>query len=119
MSSIVCSLSVTPDGRRDSRQVVGCGKEVLKDLSKSCTGRCVSREAASAVPALCGCVVHPCGNVFQWCYAWGEQVLVGDVRCELEVVDGEEPRWVFISENVARMAVLNVSRHTCQSPAGS
>ena len=48
MSSIVCSLGVTPDGRRDSRQGVGCGKEVLKDLRKECTGRCVSHEAASA-----------------------------------------------------------------------
>ena len=47
MSSIVCSLGVTPDGRRDSRQGVGCGNEVLKDLRKACTGRCVSREAAS------------------------------------------------------------------------
>ena len=25
---------------------------------------------------------------------------VGDVRCELEVVDGEEPRLVLVSENV-------------------
>ena len=48
MSSIVCSLGVTPDGRRDIRQGVGCGKEVLQDLRKACTGRCVSQEAASA-----------------------------------------------------------------------
>ena len=48
MSSIVCSLGVTPDVRRDSRQGVGCGKEVLKDLRKACTGRCVSRKDASA-----------------------------------------------------------------------
>ena len=34
--------------RRDSRQGVGCGKELLKDLRKACTGMCVIREAASA-----------------------------------------------------------------------
>ena len=48
MSSIVCSLGVTPDGRRNSRQGFGCGKEVLKDLRNACTGRWVSREAALA-----------------------------------------------------------------------
>ena len=31
VSIMVCSLSVTPDGRMDSRQSVGCGKEVLND----------------------------------------------------------------------------------------
>ena len=48
MSSIICSLGVTPDVRRDSCQVVGCGKEVLKYLRNACTGRCVSCVAALA-----------------------------------------------------------------------
>ena len=25
---------------------------------------------------------------------------MGDVRCQLEVIDGEEPGWVLICENV-------------------
>ena len=123
MGSIVCSLGITPDGRRDSRQGVGCGKEVLKDLRNAYTGRWVSREAASASmfstpgmrfmgtldlgltcytrgfseegadggscanaatagPALCGGVVHPCGDVFERRHAWGEKLEVGDVRCQ-------------------------------------
>ena len=46
--SMVCSLGVNPDDRRDSRQGVSCGKEVLNDLRNTGTGRCVSLEAASA-----------------------------------------------------------------------
>ena len=48
MRSIICSLGVTPDGRRDSLQGVGCGKEVLKYLRNTCTGRWVIHEAALA-----------------------------------------------------------------------
>ena len=47
--SMVCSLGVNPDDRRDSRQGVSCGKEVLNDLRNTGTGRCVSLEAASAL----------------------------------------------------------------------
>ena len=48
VSSIICILGVTPDGRRDSRKGVGCGKEVLNDLRNACIGRWVSRVAALA-----------------------------------------------------------------------
>ena len=44
---MVCSLGVTPDGRRDSRQGIGCGKEVLKYFRNLGTGRCVSLKSAS------------------------------------------------------------------------
>ena len=33
-------------------------------------------DAAITGPALCGGVVHPCGDVFEWRHAWGEQVQV-------------------------------------------
>ena len=45
---MVCSLCVTLYGRRDSRQGVSCGKEVLKNLRYAGTGRCVSIKAAPA-----------------------------------------------------------------------
>ena len=38
-SSIVCSLSVTPYGRRDIRQGVSCEKEVLNYLRNAVTRR--------------------------------------------------------------------------------
>ena len=48
VSSIVCSPVVTPDGRRDSLQGVGCGKVVLKCLINMGTGRYIILEDASA-----------------------------------------------------------------------
>ena len=36
---MVCSLGVTPDGKRYSRQGVSCGKEVLIDLINAGTSR--------------------------------------------------------------------------------
>ena len=45
-------------------------------------------DASTTGPYLCGNVVQFCGYVFEWRYAWGEQVQVGDVRCQLEVDDG-------------------------------
>ena len=56
--------------------------------------------AALTGPSLCGSVVHPCGDVFKWRHVWGEQVQVGNVRCQLEVVDGEESVGILICENV-------------------
>ena len=38
-------------------------------------------DAALSVPAFCGGVVHPCGDVLEWRHAWGEQVQVDSVRC--------------------------------------
>ena len=45
---MLCIPGVTPDGRRDNRQGVGCGKVVLKYLRNTGTSRCVSIEATSA-----------------------------------------------------------------------
>ena len=45
---MVCSLFVTPDGRRDSRQGVVCGNEVLNNWRNLCTSRWVSLEDMSA-----------------------------------------------------------------------
>ena len=39
VSIMVCSLGVTLYGRRDRRQGVNCGKEVLNDLINAGTGR--------------------------------------------------------------------------------
>ena len=50
-------------------------------------------DAAKTGPALCGGVVHPCGDVFEWRHAWGEQVQVGDVRCQIEVIVWLGIRW--------------------------
>ena len=47
VSIMVCSPGVNQDGRRDSLQGVGCGKEVLNYWINVCTGRWVSLEAAS------------------------------------------------------------------------
>ena len=44
--SMVYSLGVTTDVRRDSRQGVGCGNEELNDFINAVTGRHVSLEAA-------------------------------------------------------------------------
>ena len=48
VSSIVCSHGVTPYGKRDSRQGMGCDKVVLKCLRKAGTVMWVSRDAKSA-----------------------------------------------------------------------
>ena len=45
---MVCSLGITPDGKRYICQRVGCGKKVLKNWRNVCTGRWISLEAAYA-----------------------------------------------------------------------
>ena len=39
VSSMVCSIGVNQDGRRDSRQGAICEKEMLNDLRNAGTGR--------------------------------------------------------------------------------
>ena len=155
MSSIVCSLGVTPDGRRDSRQGVGCGKEVLKDLRKACTGRCVSREAASAsmfsTPGMR--LMDACILAWRVIHAASRSIgpmavavltlprraqlsaavlsttveifysgaMRGANRCRcamyaasLRSLMVRKPSGFLSVRMLARMAVLNVSRHTCQ-----
>ena len=46
--SMVCSLGITQDGRKDSHQGVVYEKVVLKNLRNAGTSRCVSLEAAYA-----------------------------------------------------------------------
>ena len=58
-------------------------------------------DTTPAGPVFCGGVIHPCGDVLEWRNAWGEQVQVVNVRCQLEVVDGEESVGIPIRENVS------------------
>ena len=63
---MVCSLSITPDGRRDSHQSVGCVKEVLKDFINEGPSRGVSLEAASTS-------MFPTPGIWDmdtWIFAW-------------------------------------------------
>ena len=39
VGSMLCTFGVTPDVRRDSRQGISCGKEVLNELRNVGTGR--------------------------------------------------------------------------------
>ena len=61
-------------------------------------GSCAN--AAPTVPALFSGVFHPRGDVFEWLRVWGEQVQVGYVCCQLEVIDGEESVGILIRDNV-------------------
>ena len=83
------------DGRMDlGLTCYPCEFSVDGDHDSSCD------DAATTGPTFCGGVVHPFGDVFEWRHAWGKQVQVGDVRCQLEVVDGEESVGILIRENV-------------------
>ena len=57
-------------------------------------------DAATMGPAFYGGVFHPCGDMFKWRHAWGKQVQVGDLRCQLEVIDGYKSIGILICENV-------------------
>ena len=56
--------------------------------------------AATLGPYLCGGVVDSYCNVIQWRHAWGQNVEVGNVRHQLQVVDGKKPLGILIGENV-------------------
>ena len=55
-------------------------------------------ETATTGQALCSGVVDPCYDVIKWRHAWGENVEVGDVRCQLQVIDGQKPMGILIAE---------------------
>ena len=159
VSIMVCSLGVTTDGRRDIRQGVSCGKEVLNDFRNTGTSRCVSLEDASA-SILSTPVMR---DMYTWIFAWrvihaalrrrgamsvavltmplwsqlSAAVLLTPVAmCSRDLMGGAKSwRWAMYAASsrllmvknpwgfssvrmLACMAVLNVSRHTCHSPAG-
>ena len=57
-------------------------------------------DTATTGPAICNGVVNPCFYVLLWRHAWGEKVEVGDVRRQLQFIDGKKPLWILIGENV-------------------
>ena len=158
VSSIVCRLGVTPDDRRDSRQSVGCGKEVLNDFRNAGTGRCVSLEAASDLMFSATRMWEMDAWIFDWrvihaasrrrgtmvvavltlsrrsqiyaakfptpvavCYIgamhgakrWRWEMYAASSRSLMV----KNPRGFSPVRMLARMAVLDVSRHMCHSPA--
>ena len=57
-------------------------------------------EAATLVPALCGGFIDSCFYVLQWRHTWGKNVVVGNVRHHLQVIDGQKPLGILSGENV-------------------
>ena len=93
---MICSLGVTPNGRMYSRQVVGCGKEVLKDFRNAGTGRCVSLEAASDLMFL----TPGMREMDEWIFAWHMIHAASWRRGAITVVVLTMPRMYQISEAV-------------------
>ena len=57
-------------------------------------------DTSTTGPYLCSSIVKPCYNVLEWRHAWEEKVEVGDVRHQLQVIDGQKPVGILIGENV-------------------
>ena len=106
VSSMVCSLGVTPDGRRYSLQGVGCGKEVLNDFINTGTGRCVSLKAASDL------MFSTTGmqDMDAWIFAWHVIHEASQRRGLMVVVVLTLPRWSQLSVAVLSTPVVMCSR---------
>ena len=59
-----------------------------------------SSDAATLGPALYGGVIDSCCYLLQWRHVLGEKVEVGDVRRQIQVIDGQKPLGILIGENV-------------------
>ena len=57
-------------------------------------------DSATLGPALYSGVVYYCCYVLQWRNVWDEKVEVGDVRPQLQFIDGLKPLGIIIGENV-------------------
>ena len=55
---------------------------------------------ASGPAALYGGVINSCCYELQWSHAWGQKVEVGDVRLQIQVIDGLNPLGILTGDNV-------------------
>ena len=52
------------------------------------------------VPDLYSGVINSYFYVLQWRHAWGKNVELGNVCCHIQVIDGQKPLGIIVSEDV-------------------